>query len=63
MSDAYDQLEVTSAAELRRWLKGHHNSSPGSMSPLGHRRFLHRFGPGLRWRKICACLGRNPLEA
>jgi uncharacterized protein YdeI (YjbR/CyaY-like superfamily) len=29
MSDAYDQLEVTSAAELRRWLKGHHNSSPG----------------------------------
>ena len=29
MSDAYEQLEVTSAAELRRWLKGHHNSSPG----------------------------------
>jgi uncharacterized protein YdeI (YjbR/CyaY-like superfamily) len=29
MSDAYDQLEVTSAAELRRWPKGHHNSSPG----------------------------------
>ena len=29
MSDAYDQLEVTSAAELRRWLKDHHNSSPG----------------------------------
>ena len=29
MSDAYDQLDVTSAAELRRWLKDHHNSSPG----------------------------------
>ncbi len=34
-----------------------------SMSPLGHRRFPHRSRPELRWRKLCGCLGRSPLEA
>ena len=29
VSDAYEQVEVTSAAELRRWLASHHDSSPG----------------------------------
>ena len=29
MSDAYQQVEVTTAAELRRWLKANHAKSPG----------------------------------
>lgn len=29
MSDAYEQVEVGSAAELRAWLEEHHASSPG----------------------------------
>ncbi len=29
MSDAYEQVEVTSAAELRQWLEANHATSPG----------------------------------
>jgi uncharacterized protein YdeI (YjbR/CyaY-like superfamily) len=29
VSDAYEQVEVTSAAELREWLEAHHAESPG----------------------------------
>ena len=29
MSDAYDQVEVTSAVELRQWLEANHDKSPG----------------------------------
>jgi uncharacterized protein YdeI (YjbR/CyaY-like superfamily) len=29
MSDAYGQVEVTSAADLRRWLEANHATSPG----------------------------------
>ena len=29
MSDAYEQVEVTSAADLRRWLEVNHATSPG----------------------------------
>ena len=29
MSDAYEQVEVTAAAELRRWLEANHAKSPG----------------------------------
>ena len=29
MSDAYQQVEVSSAAELRRWLEANHATSPG----------------------------------
>ena len=29
MSDAYEQVEVTSAAELRNWLEANHAASPG----------------------------------
>jgi uncharacterized protein YdeI (YjbR/CyaY-like superfamily) len=29
MSDAYEQVEVTSAAQLRTWLETHHDRSPG----------------------------------
>ena len=29
MSDAYEQVEVTSAAELRKWLKANHDKSQG----------------------------------
>ena len=29
MSEAYEQVEVTSAAELRSWLKANHDKSPG----------------------------------
>ena len=29
MSDAYEQVEVTSADELRRWLQANHATSPG----------------------------------
>ena len=29
MSDAYEQVEVTSAAELREWLEANHDKSPG----------------------------------
>jgi uncharacterized protein YdeI (YjbR/CyaY-like superfamily) len=29
MSDAYEQVEVTAAADLRRWLEANHATSPG----------------------------------
>ena len=29
MSDAYEQVEVTSADQLRTWLRAHHDRSPG----------------------------------